>query len=268
MQNLNITFIGGGNMAEALISGLTKSKHLAAHICVSDINETRLTDLAQRYGIQTDSNNSTAVAQADLIVLAVKPQQMDGVLAGIANVIPKTCTVISIAAGVDIARLQRSLHADTPGLVRVMPNTPALVGAGMSVLFSNANETHKQRAEYVLAASGETAWVDDEKHLHAVTAVSGSGPAYFFLLAEVMQAAGESLGLSKELAAKLAYQTALGSGKMLVESGRNASDLRTQVTSPSGTTQAALDEMYECGLPDAVRKGVAAASKRSKELAK
>ncbi len=267
MQHLNITFIGGGNMAEALISGLTQSGHNNQHICVSDINESRLNDLHQRYDVTINSNNASAISSADILLLAVKPQQMDAVLADIEEQVPANTTVISIAAGVDTARLKRFLNSTTMGLVRVMPNTPALVGAGMSVLFSDADESHKKRAEYVLAASGETAWVDEEKHMHAVTAVSGSGPAYFFLLAEVMQAAGESLGLSKELAAKLASQTALGSGKMLVESGRNAADLRAQVTSPGGTTQAALDEMYDSGLPDAVRKGVSAASKRSKELA-
>ncbi len=267
MQHLNITFIGGGNMAEALISGLTQSGHNSQHICVSDIKESRLDDLHQRYDVKTDNNNISAIAHADILVLAVKPQQMDVVLTDITEHLPSGTTVISIAAGIDMLRLKQFLDPENIGLIRVMPNTPALVGAGMSVLFSDADETHKKRAEYVLAASGETAWVDEERHLHAVTAVSGSGPAYFFLLAEVMQAAGESLGLSKELASKLAAQTALGSGKMLVESGRNASDLRTQVTSPGGTTQAALDEMYEGGLPDAVRKGVAAASKRSKELA-
>jgi len=267
MQHLNITFIGGGNMAEALISGLIQSGHSSHHICVSDINENRLNDLHQRYDVKIDKNNVSAISKSDILLLAVKPQQMDNVLAGISEHLPSELTVISIAAGIDMLRLKQFLNSEDAGVVRVMPNTPALVGAGMSVLFSDASQVHKKRAEYVLAASGETAWVDEEKHMHAVTAVSGSGPAYFFLLAEIMQAAGESLGLSKELASKLASQTALGSGKMLVESGRNASDLRTQVTSPGGTTQAALDEMYECGLPGAVRKGVAAASKRSKELA-
>jgi len=267
MQHLNITFIGGGNMAEALISGLIQSGHSSHHICVSDINENRLNDLHQRYDVKIDKNNVSAISKSDILLLAVKPQQMDNVLAGISEHLPSELTVISIAAGINMLRLKQFLNSEDAGVVRVMPNTPALVGAGMSVLFSDADDIHKKRAEYVLAASGETAWVDEEKHMHAVTAVSGSGPAYFFLLAEIMQAAGESLGLSKELASKLASQTALGSGKMLVESGRNASDLRTQVTSPGGTTQAALDEMYECGLPGAVRKGVAAASKRSKELA-
>jgi len=266
MQNLNITFIGGGNMAEALISGLIQSGHSSHHICVSDINESRLNDLHQRYDVKIDNNQISAISKSDILLLAVKPQQMDGVLAGISEYLPSRLTVISIAAGINMLRLKQFLNSEDTGVVRVMPNTPALVGSGMSVLYSDADKTHKKRAEYVLASSGETAWVDDEKHLHAVTAISGSGPAYFFLLAEVMQATGESLGLPKDLAAKLASQTALGSGKMLVESGRNASDLRTQVTSPGGTTQAALDEMYEGGLPAAVRKGIAAASKRSKEL--
>ncbi|MDQ6955486.1 MAG: pyrroline-5-carboxylate reductase [Mariprofundaceae bacterium] len=267
MQHLNITFIGGGNMAEALISGLIHSGHKASKICVSDIKETRLDELNQQYAIRTELSNITAITNTDVLLLAVKPQQMDVVLAGIADYLAENMTIISIAAGLGMVRLQRYLNADKVGLVRVMPNTPALVGEGMSVLFSDADDMHKQRAEYVLATSGETAWVDEEKLLHAVTAVSGSGPAYFFLLAEVMQATGESLGLPKALAAKLAAQTAVGSGKMLVESGRNAADLRAQVTSPGGTTQAALDEMYECGLPRAIRSGVTAAAKRSKDLA-
>jgi pyrroline-5-carboxylate reductase len=198
MQNLNITFIGGGNMAEALISGLIQSGHSSHHICVSDINENRLNNLQQRYDVKIDNNNVSAISKSDILLLAVKPQQMDNVLAGISEHLPSELTVISIAAGINMLCLKQFLNSEDAGVVRVMPNTPALVGAGMSVLFSDANEVHKRRAEYVLAASGETAWVDEEKHMHAVTAVSGSGPAYFFLLAEIMQAAGESLGLLKQ----------------------------------------------------------------------
>jgi len=266
MKHLNITFIGGGNMAEALISGLIQAGHSPQHICVSDVKAERLTQLQQQFGIQIEHDNIQAIQQAEAIVLAVKPQQMDSVLQNIASSVKAGTTMISIAAGISMARMRKKLSSNQIGLVRVMPNTPALVGEGMSVLFSDTDATHKERAAYILSSSGEIAWVDDEKLLHAVTAVSGSGPAYFFLLAEVMQAAGETLGLPKALAAKLAAQTALGSGKMLVKSGRNAADLRTQVTSPGGTTQAALDEMYECGLPTAIRKGVAAANRRSKEL--
>ncbi|MDQ6994944.1 MAG: pyrroline-5-carboxylate reductase [Mariprofundaceae bacterium] len=266
MKTLNITFIGGGNMAEAMISGLISSGHKPELICVSDVKEERLNALKKQYGVHVELDNLRSIQHADTIVLAVKPQQITDVLQHLASSVHASMTVISIAAGVAMACLKEKLSTSDVGLVRVMPNTAALVGEGMSVLYSESDTLHKQRAEYILASSGKTAWVDEEKHLHAVTAVSGSGPAYFFLLAEVMQAAGEALGLPKALAAQLASQTALGAGKMLVESGRDAAELREQVTSPGGTTQAALDEMYECGMPTAVRKGVNAANKRSKAL--
>ncbi len=266
MKQQNITFIGGGNMSEALIAGLVKAGHTTANITVTDTQAARLETLAALYGVNTTTNNIDAIAQANVIVLAVKPQVIDTVLAEIGNRIPEGATIVSVAAGIGIQRMRESARRDQLSIVRVMPNTPALLGAGMSALFSEAEQRHKDIAEYILAASGETAWVDKESLLHAVTAVSGSGPAYFFLLAETLQAAGESLGLPKELASKLANQTALGAGRMLAESGRNAATLRSQVTSPGGTTQAALDTMYECDFPSAVRKGVQSAVKRSKEL--
>ncbi len=266
MQQSNVVFIGGGNMAEALIAGLIRGKHKADHIWVNDVHETRLKELGKSYGIKGSSNRDKAVACADVLVLAVKPQQMTQAVQGLAPHLKSDCTVISIAAGIGSKRLAEMFDDHPVNLVRVMPNTPALVGAGMSVLCSDAVEVHKKRAEYVLAASGECAWIEDESMMHAVTAISGSGPAYFFLLAELMQAAGVSLGLPAELAAKLATQTAAGAGRMLVESGRTPAELRSQVSSPGGTTQAALDAMYEEGLPTAVRKGVLAASKRSVEL--
>jgi pyrroline-5-carboxylate reductase len=266
MNNLKIAFIGGGNMAEALVAGLIRSGHQASSLTVTDVRAERLAFLNKEYGVATSQDNSAAVAAADVVVLAVKPQQMQQVLSGLGSALRDDSTLISIAAGVEIKAMRSHLGRDDLQIVRVMPNTPALVGAGMSVLFSSADESHRQRAEYVLAASGETAWVENENHLHAVTAVSGSGPAYFFLLAEIMQATGEKLGLPAELAEKLASQTAAGAGKMLAESGRKAEELRHQVTSPGGTTQAALDAMYEHGLPGAIRAGVTAAAKRSKEL--
>ena len=266
MKQQHITFIGGGNMAEALIAGLVKAGHNAECITVTDTQAARLELLQQSYGVQTMTDNIEAIASADAVVLAVKPQVMESVLKQIGNRIPEQATVVSIAAGVGIQKMKDAANREQLSIVRVMPNTPALLGAGMSVLFSAADQAHKDRAEYILAASGETAWVEQENMLHAVTAVSGSGPAYFFLLTETLRAAGESLGFPKALAAKLASQTAMGAGKMLAESGRDAATLRSQVTSPGGTTQAALDTMYECELPHAVRKGVQAASKRSKEL--
>jgi pyrroline-5-carboxylate reductase len=266
MKELHITFVGGGNMAEALIAGLVRSGHPANRLTVTDIRQERLDSLNQSYGVQTNTDNSTAVNAADVVVLAVKPQQMQKVLSGLGSSLKPEATVISIAAGVASQAIKTHLGRDDAQIVRVMPNTPALVGAGMSVLFSDSAEMHRHRAEYVLAASGEIAWVEKEELLHAVTAISGSGPAYFFLLAEVIQAVGVKLGLPDTLAEKLASQTAAGAGKMLAESGRKAEQLRHQVTSPGGTTQAALDAMYENGLPGAVRAGVIAASKRSKEL--
>jgi len=266
MKQQNITFIGGGNMSEALVAGLIKAGHAPSSIVVTDTRQDQLDALAKQYGISTSTNNVEAIADANVIVLAVKPQVIEAVLKEIGFSMLDTATVVSIAAGVSIQSMKEFVRREDLSFVRVMPNTPALLGAGMSVLFSEAAQTHKDIAEYILATSGETAWVDEERMLHAVTAVSGSGPAYFFLLAETMQAAGESMGLPKELAAKLANQTAMGAGKMLAESGRNAATLRSQVTSPGGTTQAALDTMYECEFPTAVRKGVQAASKRSKEL--
>ncbi|MFQ5518462.1 MAG: pyrroline-5-carboxylate reductase [Mariprofundus sp.] len=265
MQDLNIAFIGGGNMAEALIAGLRGAGHEGSSIVVSDPQQDRRDFLTRQYAVSCVKDNNSAVADADVLVVAVKPQMMQAALKGLSEHLKPDASIISIAAGVSTASLHEWL-GEGAHIVRVMPNTPALLGVGMSVLFSDAEEIHKLRAEYVLKACGESLRVEKEQMMHAVTAVSGSGPAYFFLLAEVMQATGEKLGLNKEMAVKLAAQTALGAGKMLVESGRSAESLRHQVTSPGGTTQAALDMMYEMGLPAAVRKGVMAASKRSEEL--
>jgi len=265
MQQLNIAFIGGGNMAEALIAGVCGAGHDGSLIVVSEPLQARCDYLIKQYAVRCIENNASAAKDADILILAVKPQHMQEALKGLSEHLKTDATVISIAAGVST----ESLHAyvgDAANIVRVMPNTPALLGAGMSVLFSAADEMHKQRAEYVLNACGECLRVDDEQMMHAVTAVSGSGPAYVFLMAEVMQATGEKLGLDAQIAAKLAAQTVFGAGKMLVESGRSAEGLRHQVTSPGGTTQAALDVMYDSGMPGAIRKAVVAASKRSQEL--
>lgn len=266
MQDLQIAFIGAGNMAEALVAGLLSSGHPADKIMLSDIKAERLDQLTEQYGVETSQNARAVASMADVLVLAVKPQQMKDALSGLGSHIRSDATIISVAAGVSVESIKKYVGNDDAPVVRVMPNTPALVGAGMSVLFTKADQIHKDRSCYVMKASGETDWVEEEAKLHVITALSGSGPAYFFLLAEVMQAAAVSLGLSEKQAALLANQTAAGAGKMLAESGRTAADLRHQVTSPGGTTQAALDVMYEEGLPDTVRKAIAAATKRSKEL--
>lgn len=269
MDKLNIGFIGGGNMAEALISGLTAAGHSASHVHVTDISRERLGFLQQQYGVTTYADIAGLTASSDVLLLAVKPQQINAVLDEMVakgGGVDGGQTVISIAAGISSGRISERL-GEGAAVVRVMPNTPCLLGEGMSVLFSTAGKIHRQRAEYVLAASGKTAWIDDEKQMHAVTAVSGSGPAYFFLLAELMQAAGQELGLPRELTEQLVGQTALGAAHMLVESGKSAELLRQQVTSPGGTTQAALEAMFEGELPETVRHALTAAAKRSRELA-
>jgi pyrroline-5-carboxylate reductase len=267
MQSIRVGFIGGGNMAEALIVGLIRAGHQAGTIRVSDISTKRIAELRERYGVDAVEQNEQVAAGAEVLVLAVKPQQMKSALANLGAAIGDGTTVISIAAGVSVTSLRGYLGRDDLTIVRVMPNTPALVGAGMSVLFCQEDGgEHRRRAEYVLSASGDTAWVGQEKMLHAVTAISGSGPAYFFLLAEMMEAAAIALGLPKDLARKLAVRTAYGAGCMLAETGRPPEALRQQVTSPGGTTQAALDVMYDKGLPDIVRKAISAAHKRSVEL--
>lgn len=267
MRQLVIAFIGGGNMAEAMIAGLIRSGHAADHILVAEPQAVRREALAGQYGIITIEDNQGAATKADLLVAAVKPQQMVKALQEVVGHLKPEATVVSIAAGVTLASLQGWLGKDAH-VVRVMPNTPALLGAGISGMFTLAGEEHRARAEYVMGGCGETIWVGSEPQLNAVTAVSGSGPAYFFLLAELMQATAVKLGLPEAVAAKLVAQTALGAGKMLAESGRNAEQLRHQVTSPGGTTQAALDVMYEKGMPEAVRGGVLAANRRSEELSK
>ncbi|OIO67853.1 MAG: pyrroline-5-carboxylate reductase [Zetaproteobacteria bacterium CG1_02_49_23] len=261
-----IAFIGGGNMAEALFSGLLKSGHPADKIAVSDPLPARLELLSRTYGVKTHTSNKVAVSGADVVVFSVKPQQMKAVLTEMTAFFSADMTLISIAAGVDTAAIKTMLGRDDLALVRAMPNTPAMVGAGMSVLFSDADDNHKQRAAYVMDACGETAWVDQEPLLHAVTAISGSGPAYFFLLAELMYGAAENLKLPTEIAEKIIRQTAYGAGMMLKQSEKTAAQLRTQVTSPNGTTQAALDKMYEMNIHEAVRQGVVAAAKRSKDM--
>lgn len=264
MKSLHITFIGAGNMAEAIFSGLIQAGHPAHHIHIVDPNETRCLALKEKYALQINTLNEAC--QQDVIVFAVKPQHMSEVIQQSKEYLQASSTLISIAAGMQTTSFHDILGHDIH-LVRVMPNTPCLVGEGMSGLFSTTIPWHRDRAQYIMESSGQILWVDSEKDLHAVTAISGSGPAYFFLLAEMMQASAQQLGLSDEVARKLVTQTAFGASRMLQESDCSAVELRQRVTSPGGTTQAAIDIMYEEGLPAAIRKGVFAASQRSKKLA-
>ncbi len=265
MHDLTIGFIGAGNMAEALLCGLLAQGHPAERIVLSDIDQRRLQALARSHRVAIAADNASLAVRSDIVVFAVKPQHLRAVLTALPALSPDT-TLISIAAGRTMSMLRSAWGGDDAAWVRVMPNTPALLGAGMSVLYTEAGSEHRRRAQSLFACVGKVAWVEDESQLDAVTAISGSGPAYFFLLAEIMQRAGVSMGLPESLAAELASQTALGAGRMLAESGREARVLREQVTSPGGTTQAALECMLAHGLEEALQAGMRAAEQRAREL--
>ncbi|MBS7456076.1 pyrroline-5-carboxylate reductase [Coralloluteibacterium stylophorae] len=264
-----IAFIGGGNMAASLIGGLCAGSAPPA-IAVADPAEENRARLASRHpAIAAHASNLDAADGAGVWVLAVKPQVLRtvcGELTALAQ--ERTPLVISIAAGVTASQIDRWLGGGQ-AIVRAMPNTPSLLGAGATGLYANArvDTAGRAAAETLLATVGRTAWVRDEAQVDAVTAVSGSGPAYFFLLAEAMAEAGEEAGLDRDTARLLAAQTAFGAGRMLAESDEDAATLRRRVTSPGGTTQAAVEALESGGLRDVVRRAVAAAAARGRSLA-
>jgi pyrroline-5-carboxylate reductase len=270
MKTNKIGFIGGGNMASSLISGLIASGHAPEQIWVSDINPDTLSDLKKQLNVNTSVNNDDVVNAADVVVLAVKPQTLNAVAQGIAALIQqKKPLVVSIAAGINQNSLSRWLGADT-AIVRCMPNTPALVLTGATALHANSKVTAEQcdLAENILRAVGIALWVDDEAELDAVTAVSGSGPAYFFLLMEAMEKAALELGLKQETARLLVQQTALGAAKIALESAESPEQLRKRVTSPGGTTQQAIETFEQGGFTGLVSKALHAARDRSIEMSK
>ena len=265
-----IAIIGGGNMAASLIGGLRAQGLPASAICASDPGADRRTELHDAHGIDTFADNAQAVAGADVAVLAVKPQVMQTVCRDLAPHLQASQLIVSIAAGITCASLQQWLGADTPrAIVRCMPNTPALLRQGVSGLFANAavSDEQKRQAEQLLSAVGLALWLDREELIDAVTAVSGSGPAYFFLLIEAMTAAGEQLGLPRDTAAELTLHTALGAARMACESDVEAAELRRRVTSPNGTTEAAIKAFQAGGLEALVQQAMDAAARRSAELA-
>lgn len=261
----HITFIGAGNMATSLIKGLIASGHEAAAIRASDPAPEQLSKIAE-LGVETSADNNALVRGADVVILAVKPQVMASVVSGLTE-LQAGQLLISIAAGVPMSSLTGWTSAEQP-IVRCMPNTPALLGAGVTALYANERVSAAQQAlaESVLAAAGRTLWVSPEEELDAVTAVSGSGPAYFFYLMEAMIEAGQALGLSAETAATLTLETARGAALMALE-GPSPAQLRANVTSPGGTTQAALEVLEAADCRGIINAAVAAAALRSKELA-
>lgn len=263
-----IAFIGAGNMASAIIGGLINSGSPAQSIWACDPGQDKLDQLKQQFGIQTSTNNLEAITQADVVILAVKPQVMEVVLAPLQNALQdKQPLVISVAAGINLKSLAAWCGGPLP-IVRCMPNTPALVGQGASGLYANAQTSsqHKTISENILNAVGISVWVNSEEELNAVTAVSGSGPAYYFLFMEAMIAAGEKLGLSKETATQLTLKTALGAATMASSSDIDITQLRKNVTSPNGTTEQAINTFIDHNLVNLVDKAMTAANDRSVSL--
>jgi pyrroline-5-carboxylate reductase len=268
MKTHNITFIGGGNMASSLIGGLIADGYLPDHIRVSDPDGETLARLAARYGIRTDKDNRQAVNGADVVVLAVKPQILEKVAREIAHVIKQQQPlVISIAAGIQESALRLWLGEST-ALVRSMPNTPAMLQAGATGMHAGKGVTTEQKnlAESILRAVGLTCWISEESQMDAVTAVSGSGPAYFFLVMEAIEEAARNLGLNDETARLLTLQTALGAARMAIESQDAPATLREKVTSPGGTTESALRILEQGKLRQLFADAVTGADRRSQEL--
>ncbi len=269
MDKPYIAFIGAGNMASSIIGGLVRSGHPAERITAADPYPPSLEALRAIAAVKICANNAEAVANADVVVLAVKPQVVAEASNSIAQAIHATGAVtISIAAGVTIASMQSRL-GDEAAIVRCMPNTPALLGCGASALYANPRTSEKQRnyAQSILSAVGIVSWVPSEQALDAITALSGSGPAYFFLLMEAMIEAGVNLGLDRDIATAMTLQTALGTARMAVENGLELAELRRRVTSPGGTTQRAVESFQHNGLDAIVATAMQAAAERAAEMA-
>ena len=269
MKTSKLSFIGAGNMARSLVGGLIADGCDPALIRLSDPEADRIQDLAHRLGVRILDDNRAVAEDADVVVLAVKPQVLPAVAREIADQVQdRQPLVISIAAGIRTSDLARWLGPGT-AIVRAMPNTPALVQSGATGLFANARVSDEQRdlAETILRAVGLTLWVEQEDQLDLVTALSGSGPAYFFLVMEALQEAATRQGLPAETARLLALQTAFGASRMALESSEDAATLRQRVTSPGGTTEQALKVLEAGGLRALMDQALQAAARRSRELA-
>lgn len=266
---MRIAFIGGGNMTTSLVGGLRARGWPGRDLHVSDPVAAQRERLAREFGVCATHDNVAAARDADLVVLAVKPQDMAVAARSLhAELAARRRIVVSIAAGIRVANLLDWLGGATP-VVRTMPNRPALIGAGITAACAGPGVEPADRAtvESVLSCAGPVVWLDAESQMDAVTAVSGSGPAYFFLLVEALEDAGAALGLPRDTARQLAVHTALGAGRMVAESAESPATLREQVTSRGGTTAAALAVLDRAGVRGIFAEAVAAAARRSSELA-
>lgn len=264
-----ILFIGAGNMGGSLIRGLIENGHPPSELIVNDTNTEKAIMLQQEFGIVHEEAITTAIQQADVVILAVKPQVLKSVLSPLATAMQtRGPLLISVAAGITVASMQTWLNG-YKSIVRAMPNTPALIGVGATGLFAHVSLSDEKKiiAESILKTVGMTVWLKEESQLDTVTALSGSGPAYFFLIMEAFAKAAESFGLPADIAKQLIMQTALGAAKMAQQSPDSLSQLRKNVTSPGGTTEKGLQILEEHHLHSILQKTIEAAKKRSEELA-
>ena len=269
MSNPKITFIGGGNMARSLVGGLISAGTSNTKISVSEPLPGLRNKLLEDFGVNVHARNIAAATGANVIVLAVKPQVLQEVVVRLRDLVSEhRPLLISVAAGVTAQSIERWV-GDRPALVRVMPNTPALVGAGISALYANKNVREDQRelAEMIMSAVGKTVWIEDESLMDTVTAVSGSGPAYFFYVMQAIKDAATAEGLDEDTARLLVLETALGAARLAVESVEDPGLLQKRVTSPGGTTEAAINVLDSSRVSKAFEKAVSAARARGGELA-
>ncbi len=270
MDKVTIGFIGGGNMASSLIGGLLADNYPADRIWVAETRDDARNQLAERFAIRTSADAAEVAGQCDVVVLAVKPQSLAEVCHSIRDQAQaRKPLLLSVAAGVTLTDIERWLGGEMM-LVRTMPNTPALLQAGATALCANARVSAEQReqAEAIMRAVGIALWVDDEAQMDAVTAISGSGPAYFFLLMELLESAGQKLGLDADTSRLLVLQTAFGAARMALESDADPATLRARVTSPGGTTERAINTFLDGDLAGLVERAVSGARERAEELAR
>lgn len=268
MHTHTISFIGAGHMAQAIIAGLVDSGYPAQSIIATATRETSLSPLAERYGIQTTTDNNDAVRTSDVVVLAVKPQIMKGVCEGISDdVHTKKPLILSVAAGLTCETLSTWLDGYTE-IARAMPNTPALVGTGACGLYAapDVSDEQKALAARLMGAVGITEWVEEESLLSAVTAIAGSAPAYFFYMMEALEKAGVARGLPLETARRLVIQTALGAAKMCDNSDDAPETFKKRVMSPNGTTERAVQQLEKGNLEALMQNAVDACFARAEEI--
>lgn len=270
MENSTIAFIGCGNMSRSLIGGLIANGVKPEQLLATDTDNEQRDAIAKQFNISTLADNKEAINKADVVLLAVKPQVMHNVVSEIAESIKGTSKlIISIAAGVRLDSISGWLGGST-AVVRVMPNTPALIQAGAAALYANkhTSKTQKNTAEAMMRSVGTAVWLDSEEQMDTVTALSGSGPAYFFYFMEAMEKAAIAMGLSEEHARLLTIETAVGASKMALLSSSDPAELRKQVTSPGGTTEQAINTFMQDKVDELIQKAMAAAKQRSIELSR